>query len=93
METRARKTLHNLVLPIYDQISSERQVRAEMEVKYAKVLNRLDRQSKAKINTYSKPRMESYDSPNARMITAPPRVKSQGRGPSNQNTSKNGPSS
>ena len=41
METRARKTLHNLVLPIYDQISSERQVRAEMEVKYDKVLNRL----------------------------------------------------
>ena len=29
------------MLPIYDQISSERQVRAEMEVKYDKVLNRL----------------------------------------------------
>ena len=41
METRARQTLHELVFPIYGQIDGERKVRAEMEVMYDKVLERL----------------------------------------------------
>jgi len=42
METKQRKILHNLVLPIYNQIEGERKVRANMEVQYDRMALRID---------------------------------------------------
>ena len=41
METRARKTLHGLILPIIKQIEGERRVRATMEILHEKMMDRI----------------------------------------------------
>ncbi len=41
METKARKTIHNLIRPFQEQVAKEREVRAEYELKNDKLLNRM----------------------------------------------------
>lgn len=57
METRARLKLNKLVQPILEQVEGERKVRAEMQIIYSQILNRLKNVEKLLGICNNKPKM------------------------------------
>lgn len=57
METKVRRMLHSLVLPIYTQIEGERNVRAEMQAIYEKLMERLETVEQLLGSSNNKPKM------------------------------------